>query len=699
MLVFAEINTHFDFHGNLGWLLLALVLFTAWIWYTHRQAKQAPTTLQGLEWLWILRGISVVLLLLLFFAPEMRFAYSESKEKEVLVLVDNSASMPLAWDEDWDAVREETAQFFNNLSKSHSVRTAAMSNQGDAASADFSQIIFDGESSIFPSKFPFNDMDRFSAVIAFTDGQFNVGPSPLDVEWLKALPIYPVLPAEPKSPEGLKIVELIAPDGIAVSDSLPFQLTWRRMGNLPAELEISVQNETTQQMLLSHSLTQTRELKTFVSKLRFRQPGLQRLNFQLATTDGQFTTNISKTIRVRKSRRHVLLISDVLTPLVTVLQRSLPDSLFSVESLIKSKQGGFVSGKDPRIVNTPDLILLVDHGDLVLNDDTRELVSRVYADSIPTVIFNLNNSQLSTAIPGLQMRGNLEENEFTPFLAQEGKRHPLGILATAITSTGRGESDFWTSLPPLQSGNQILWVDGVRVFEKIVSPEPVPVITLDEKRPLLVLNGTGYWRWFFRPPGMMQFNQYWEQVVTYLLNRKYLKLVSLNLQNEAIHVGEQVPVHLQVRDVQGAPLDQGSVSLYQVEQSNGTSQSLAVWRVAPGLYRSALKTSEKGRYTLIGRAERGGNVWGQDSLEVQVAAYSAETQVTGVNQPLLQRLAANSGGHVLGPDDLNDIRLPAGEYTTWHEFIWPGLNRVWVMFLLILAFGMEWIFRRRMGLM
>ncbi|MCF7801702.1 MAG: hypothetical protein K9N34_06755 [Candidatus Marinimicrobia bacterium] len=698
MLIFAEINTHFDFHGNLGWLILAIMLFSAWIWFTHRRAKEAPTALHGLGVLWVLRGIAALILLLLFFAPEVKVSFSESNEKSVLFLVDNSASMPLAWDSEWDDVWENAAKFVEDLRGNYPVRTTVMSNQTTEGAREFSEIAFDGESSVFPSKFPLQGMEQFSAVVTFTDGQFNVGQSPLDVEWFGKLPIYPLLPAKPKSAEGLQIHELIAPDFISAADSMQFQLTWRHMGSLPAPIEISVADEATQTTLFRKSLTQTLELQTFVSQLRLQKPGVHRLNFQITTTDGKFSTNLIKTVRVGKAQQQVLLVSDVLTPLVTMFQRSLPDSLFSVEILIKSKQGGFILGKDPLSVSAPDLIVLIDRGDLALSDDTKQLINRVYADSIPTIIFNLNTSRLDAAITGIQRIRDPAPDAFTPLLTSQGSKHPLGIMATAIAQTG-GETDFWASLPPLESAEQVLWLHGVRIFDKITTPEPLTVVTLAEKRPLLIFNGSGYWRWFFRPPGKAQFNTYWEKVMTYLLNRKNLKLVSLDVQTDVIHVGETAPVFLQVRDVQGTPLDQGSVSLKQVKQQDGSSQSLELRRVSAGLYRSDLHTAEKGDFALVGRVEQQGNLWGLDSLSVHIAPYSAERQVTGVNQLLLERMATKSGGRVIGPDNLPDSELPTGKYTTWHQFGWPGLRSMWLMILLIFVFGLEWAYRRRIGLM
>lgn len=698
MLRFAEINTHFDFHGNLGWLALAIIVFSTWIWYTHRRAKQAPTPLHGLGVLWMLRGVSALLLLLLFFAPEMRISYSESREKSVLFLVDNSASLPLAWNSDWSDVRNDVERFIATLKNTYTVRMTAMSNQSHNEFREFTDFTFDGESSLFPAKFPGGDLDQTAVVIALTDGQFNVGPSPLDVEWLGKMPVFPYLPAEPKSPEGLQIVELIAPEYIAVTDSVPFQLTWRSMGDLSGPIKLEVIDETTRQTLLGRTVSRKGELQTVSSKLRFQTPGVHHLKFQLMTTDGEFSTNIRKSVRARKARQHVLLISDVLAPIVTMLQRSLPDSLFSVETLVKSKQGGFIPNQDPQSLTTPDLIILVDQGALAIDEASKQLINRVYADTIPTVIFNLNQSQLHTAIPGIQNLRNPAPGSFSPLLTSKGSGHPLGILASSGEQVGGG-TDFWVSLPPLQGPSQLLWLEGVRIFDQIATPKALPIITLDEQRPLLIINGSGYWRWFFRPPGTAQFNSYWGKVVAYLLNRKYLKLVSLDVKTEAVHVGEPVSGFLHVRDVQGAPLDQGSVSVNQKFQEDGSSRNLELRRVSAGLYRAELYTAEKGHFSLTGRAEQQGRLWGRDSLSIRVEPYSAETQVTGVNQPLLQRMALKSGGRVIGPNDVAEVEFPTSEYTIWHEVVWSGLRSIWLLVVLIFVFGMEWAYRRRIGLM
>jgi hypothetical protein len=88
------------------------------------------------------------------------------------------------------------------------------------------------------------------------------------------------------------------------------------------------------------------------------------------------------------------------------------------------------------------------------------------------------------------------------------------------------------------------------------------------------------------------------------------------------------------------------------------------------------------------------------ALDVQVLDDPAEQQNPLPNHDLLRRIAARSGGTVLGgSDDLSAMldRLPRMEAPSEVKVV-PAWSRWWLLTLLVALLTVEWVYRRRVGL-
>ena len=92
------------------------------------------------------------------------------------------------------------------------------------------------------------------------------------------------------------------------------------------------------------------------------------------------------------------------------------------------------------------------------------------------------------------------------------------------------------------------------------------------------------------------------------------------------------------------------------------------------------------------------------ALETKFTAYDGNTELlrTAADPALMQALAADSGGQVLSPDDPNALldvlanQRAARVVPPVPEFVW---DRGWVMALLLAWIGLEWIIRKKGGLL
>jgi len=641
-------------------------------------------------------GISLILF---FFDPQFEIERSQTKPKKILVLVDQSTSMRAAWSANWDSVKQVFQNNVQTIAKEGPVEWSVMANQNNAEPESFSDIKFKQTFSPFPDNFPEKYPDQYAAVIVFTDGQFNVGQSALDADWIRHVPVYPVLPVKPRLPAGIRIEDVVLPDFVRAGDSIIGHITWRSLARSPESLILAVDDQTRDINFITRVIKSSGNREN--ARLAFlpNLPGRHQFKISLRDRSGKFISDRTSSVRVGKKRFRILLVADALTPLVTELQRVYSDTAYQLTNYVSSKRGGFLGGKLTKDIPPADVLVLLDNGNLAINPQTRALIQQVYRDTLPTIVFNENKSELGKMIKGLRGVTLSRSKSFTPLPVASGKSHPLGILATSLTQSGAA-ADFWTTLPPLLAPERWIRGKGAIILGQVESKNELsPVMQIVTDKPILICNGLGWWRWFLRSPGNTQFSTYWQQITDYLLSIRQLKLVKIHIDRRNPSVGESIPVSLRVQDLDGRSLDDGTPVVTQINLSTGESETLRLNHEGVGDYATKLKTLIRGKFLLTGVVKRFGEVWGSDSVGVRIVPFSAENAVLGVDKSVLERLAAKSSGNMLGPDPLTLNLQQTETYLIWQHFKWPGIRNLTMLLLVILVLAVEWAYRRRMGLM
>ncbi|MFP4054943.1 MAG: glutamine amidotransferase [Phycisphaerae bacterium] len=317
------------------------------------------------------------------------------------------------------------------------------------------------------------------------------------------------------------------------------------------------------------------------------------------------------------------------------------------------------------------------------------------------------------------------EQEMTAFVPQTtaaGEIHPIleGITGFFPGPGGREAAEGMPELEPLKGcvtlprakgGAKVLMVHPTRRN----AAGPLTVLAVNEvvgkgRTAAMTIDTTYQWDGPMRAAGLPSpYPRLWGQLVRWLAgvdtkSRRASPDVLLRLERTYLQVGERLGIRARVWDPEGTKLDKPRVLCSVSHLGGGGSEEITLVesRVA-GVWEADFTPRTDGRYRVTVRATdaAGEKELGSDSIEVQVAPQSAETERLARNDRLLEQIAEHSGGRYVqlaGLPELADhvTKLQAGRAGVVAEARLVQLYNFPLLFVLFVAFiTAEWVLRRR----
>lgn len=267
----------------------------------------------------------------------------------------------------------------------------------------------------------------------------------------------------------------------------------------------------------------------------------------------------------------------------------------------------------------------------------------------------------------------------------------------------------WSKLDALPGANHLMGVKpAATVLAELPGGEPMIVAQSYGKGRSLAIAFDTTWRWVLSPStentSAMQ-KRFWRQVVLYLAAPKgnvWIHTDRTTYDLDALQRGlQEVEVTAGVEDARGKPRNvEIDVTL---KTPTGENRTLALTNNEGDLRRCALTPSRAGVYTLRISAELDGKTL-QTDQQFQVVRQDRESRQVLANFGLLRTVAKSGGGMFVPlknlPDLLQRLRRdvqPRRREVTTHEDI-LGTWRWWLLVLLLGLLCLEWILRKKQGL-
>jgi len=685
-----------DFGGK-GWLFtIILITLLVLVYLTNRQRG----TQAGISGLWvnlilILRSLAALILLLLVFDPEIKLTRTQEVPKKLALLIDDSASMNQAWAGEEDQLSARIREIQQQLSNTHDVELWSIDGTylGELPKRfEKSQTNFSWAPGTRRS--PGSKESEYSAAVLLSDGHINGGRSPLDQPWAEQLPVYPILALAPKSNLSIQVLDTYLATDVETRAGSSIVMKIKQSGLTGRRLELKMESDQDRGVILTNTVLKS-ELDDVIFPLAYTSDKDELLRFSISVEGSDLTTTAMLKLTSKKPRSNVLLISDQVNTLHKFLMLNFPDSLYNV--FVDVATLGLEL--DPEIVATDiDLVVLNQLSSKYQNDQMLGIVKAAVKRATPTIVFLDGSTQLP------KVWADLVDIEQTPgtqgahasFLqwSQDALDHPffLGILGL-----GRKSTEI-LNFPPIKASSFMVNTPGDPILNLGVGANRQLGLSLSNTPPRAVFNGDDIWKLFFQPSGAPLMSDLWNYLLTYMANIRTHEPVSIRGIEEFATTGAQVSFEIHVNDVEGRSLSNTELRVWQ-QFPDGTEQTLEIEEIRPGIYGSQVLSRQAGTQLVFAEALRYGELWGRDTSKIELVAFSGENQAQGVNEAFLSRLAAKSNGKMIRYDESELFRFPLEFYTEESALLWKGLTSNSLLIMLLTLFSVEWVIRRRQGLL
>lgn len=716
------------------WIVLAIILAAAGVAiYTYRSTLP-PATPPSRWTLIALRTIGVGLLLLALFQPVLSMLTVTAEPPELLIAIDNSESMALPG---LDSARigearsiaatvaaaSELASQTSLISISDSIRSLPPDSLARVhATGTESRLaaVFSAAADTLRGK-------NLRAILLLTDGRYNAGPNPIQEAQSLGVPVFAVGLGDSVEPRDISVQQVFTNEVAYVDAELPVEVRVRSAGlQSGGALNLTLRDDAgvigTQQL---QATTGTADYTTTFT-YRPRTPGTAKLTATVGAADNTAigteltprNNSRSVFVKVKSNKRKYLLIAGGPNPDVAFLKRLLAqENNIEVRSYIQKEQGEFLEGKlDAGAFRDAEALVLVDFPTRQTSPaDLATIRAALGSGNLPLMVVNgsrMEVNALKTLEPFLPVTlgvGRPTELQVFPSLTDAGKNSAI-LRGTNLEA--------WGALPPIfttETAVQPKPESEVLATTRIGSTqlgEPLVVTRRLGRSRSIFVSGYGLYRWQLIGDGQREvrgeqganvLGDFINGSLRWLATHEEQKQVRIVASKPLYNLGEPVRLLGQAYDDSYAPISDAQMEVNV--SGGGRSFPLTLAATGNGRYEATLSNLPAGDYSFAGRAIVGGKELGSDEGRFTIGEVGLELLQTSMNAELLRTLAERTGGRFYTTRQvgelMRDILSHKGfaprsiQHRADHQ-LW---NNLYLLLAALAAFAMEWLLRKRSGML
>ncbi len=680
--------------------LLALAGLLTWFSYRRTEPK-----LSGVN-RWILpglRGAALTLLLFLLFEPILHRTLRQANPPLLAVLIDESQSMSRhALLESIPAIDGEV-RFFGFGGDLY-----PLADLGAATNAAPRTNI----SGALRSTQTLLRSENLGSVLLISDGQHNTGISPLYAAADYNIPIHTLVVGDTTQQQDLMIARTTTNEIAYVGQAVPVDVSLLLRG---------YQDETTTTSLYTEdSLLSTQTLilpeGESTASLSFvpQKEGLFQYTVMTTALENEASVENNRsvfTVRVLRKSQKICLIAAAPHPDLIAVRNILARSEGrNIDSFVQMEAGRFYEGPLPDSLDEYDAIVLVGFPGNEVDEASLNAVVRAAESGTPLLFLLTRQTDLvrlrrafASVLPALPAEGFMMYDEASLRPTETGFRDPLLSFPEVL----------WESLPPLTAttGHWEVAPDA-----RVLAQAHIRGINLGE--PLLIIRsragyrtaavlGSGTWRWLNLADDPTDVPRIWpdlvENLMQWLTTPEDDRMVRVAPAAVTFDGSEPIDFSGQVYDESLNPVPDAVVTL-ELTAPDGAQYPYTMANRGSGLFDLRIEALPEGIYTYAAQAMRMNASLGTDNGTFTVGSLGLEQRVTRSDGALMRQIAYRSGGQFFTdaaltelPNALaSDSLFAASALVQVREF---NLSHTpWMLGLLVLLLGAEWVIRKRSGL-
>ncbi|MGD0036086.1 MAG: hypothetical protein ABSC53_02185 [Bacteroidota bacterium] len=717
---------HLSLLFHLVLLLLAAVCSIMLSWFVYRSTVPPVSSVKRYA-LISLRSIGLYLLFLLLGEPLLSLVTHSVDQPIIAVLVDNSQSMAIT---DRTGRRDETlksilrSDVWKRISKDGRLKYSIFDAKvRTLAAITDDSLTFKGEvtdiAEALKSVKQTSASSNLQAVVLITDGNSTIGMNPLYEAEELGVPVFTVGIGDTVEQKDLLIRKALTNEITYAGTKVPVNVTVHSAGFNGERVQVSLRNGAT--ILDEKSLTLNSGTCDYLIPLSFvtEKEGMQKFTAEVSNLPGELTpqnNRMSFFVKVLKSKLRVALIAGTPNQDAAFIRRAIAsDKNIEINPFIEQNDGQFYEN--------------------ILNEDALKAVDCIVLVGFPTEHSNSHSLQMILAAAAI-------EKPFLIILSRTidfGRLHTLDqLLPFIVENVTSNELQVFTAVPEIQRNNPILKIstssDNVELWSKLppvfrlqgnfhskVESEILVTIRLqsipltdpfivarnvNKKKSIAVL-GYGLWRWNMLSDAGGGTDQILEHFVNnaihWLTTKEDSRRIRVQSSKHIYTTQNAIEFTAQVYDDNYQPLDDANIEV-RVQNGSETS-SIVLNALGSGQYQGEFESLREGDYKFIATVMVNGAAIGSDQGTFSVGGQNAEFFETRMNKPLLQQIAAQTGGQYY---DNNNFRSLDHDITRMQNFkprdvsksaeieIW---NSRWILALVIFIFALEWFLRKRNGML
>ncbi len=687
-------------------VLVVAIAVTVWSYHHLRVTKLQKASLIGLR---ILAFCALALVLL---NPVVQRIGTETVRNRLPVLFDNSLSSGISIGDYAGSASYSQARAVLDGIDTSSVQLLPYAFDNDLVSVDFDSLDLTGrETDIAMALGTISELERdASAILLFTDGQYNSGRDPRFVVDRMSQPVFVVGLGDSTRTRDVLIQNVVNPD-IAYKDTkVPIEIMVSNDGFSGQVTMVSLRSGDRVVDSKPVVFRSDRSVQAVTFELPVDIEGLRQYEAVVEPLQGEWTARnnrVSFSIDVLDNRLRVLLLAFEVHPDVKVVQNILEvdESVFS-RSLTWIGGERFINGPLPTNSDTLDLIVLYGfpHSGIPqrLLDQVGSLLSSTSYILAASPLFDpaLAMRRLEGSIP-LALPPVNSPFEVGVTLNNASREHP--ILNYEHPDYDRAPRLFGhiRNLRP-SPGAEVLMTANFRGAE--VDAPLLAVRTVGSRR-AAVLNLFGYYVWNLNNNPIVRngIQELLRNLILWTASQPDDRRLVINPSRRAFDSVDPVQINAFLKDESGLQVSDGTINL-ELRRDGGESTPYSLNNDGLGKYSIDIGQLPEGLYNFEAIAFRGSREIDSRNGQFSVSENVIEYTNTQRNDPLLRDIASSSGGAYLSWDQAGELlRLletlnlqSPGERLV--AFDWYPYRRIgW--FLLALAFLTgEWVLRKYLAL-
>lgn len=689
-------NFHLFWEHSPAWLLLILALSALASWFIYSRPADWSASVR-----WSLFGIRTLFLFLLaslLLNPLIRKFKETSLPPVSVILVDNSASVPLGSSPDslqrfGSGLKELKAKLEKAGSRVFVTGLAGNLNADSAIRYSANETSLEPAFRRIREEF---ENQNLAQVILASDGIINKGSdlagSTFDFR------INTILLGNPVPRKDLRINEVRTNKVAFLGNSFPISVlvSGKKIGNEPVRISVSEGGKVIENKTVSLS---SNGLATVDFSIRPQSKGIRQYKIEVAPLAGEVTLqNNSKTIFVEvvDSKQKVLLVAAAPHPDIKAIRSALaPLEQIELTTII----GGVDSWKQ----DAWNLVIL------------HQLPDRSNTFSTQVSALLKGNSTSVWLISTGQTDVNKLRQDAGSWLSFQGFGAGSDEVSGAFSDDFQRFvfEDKWkkvfSDLPPIKSpGMSYSWKSPsetvlVQKLGRVISPTPLLSLQVDGAVKRAIFWGDGLWLWrlneFAKNENSNAIDNLIGKTVQLLLSAEKKKHLRVILNNSELVEGEQAGFGIETYNQLFEPVYDQKIGI-QVSRTDGWKENYSfVNAVGNAIFRTP--SLQPGAYHYKATAVINGKPE-TDEGDFIVRTNDLEAQELEANHRMLTELAVSNQGKAVGIASMEslvaagELPKPLIEFTDWDENI---LSMWWILVLLILLLSTEWAVRKWNGVL